>query len=862
MRCTTAGCGLLAEQRNGASAMDSDKCCDYCPTSHTWACLSRHTADERADALRHQAAHDTTGDVQSSSSAPAEPPHEPSAWETVTNVYDFESAVPRARSASPGDDISPISGAKTTSTSTNAGSSTARIDAVTKTVLQAASGARREAARNVADDTAMDARWMASESRLLSEADKAAAAHDQAFATNGIKRAADGEVRLSTAAPAQSTMPVITSWVTQQQGKVTPEQVKRMIVEMTSVNRQKWSHEAIRAAVGGPRGSVHHVMASLASGPLSASESYAFCEIDFENDPLRPDWQNLEKEGILPTLREAKSRIYAEGSQGKIRTALNRWMHFTATKARVSFIRPRVGDDPEAFMTESLLRQAFVADCVSDGCNLETAEQYASLFNCWHIDTMGYGLVSSRSFEDEQFRRTNQGLRRMFPSKRIDRAAHPVEINESVLRSSLSEVLAIYDEPSTTMIDKRRRIELAFSRGAGGGFDRGLVEDLVFSTLTELMTDGLLRPGEGVPKKGFISQSDISFKRGACGKLESATVMITPIKRRGKHVGDKSKKPVVVAAHRGGALRTAELLDILNMVAPCAPGAEATTPAIRFPVSRIEGLNHREAKALTNLTMAKVMKWYHRKCAASGRVPNHDQVKPHSFRIAGATLLFTAGVTADEIKTMGRWASDVYRIYCRLSKERLLDLSKRMSNASSTQFLNGADGFMELPEVEAVESEEHPGGPDDDQRLYATEEVEAEIGDETDEREAEPADDDSDTDSEVGDGDEASDSDAEAAVLCEGGPMLTDSQIRVGAPVAVPFTLDGSQVHFEGRISSMTSSSKVYVAFPGERSWLAARERLFEIVALPARGKRSGHDATIAARVSTLVGVDGDDTER
>ena len=82
-------------------------------------------------------------------------------------------------------------------------------------------------------------------------------------------------------------------------------------------------------------------------------------------------------------------------------------------------------------MAESLLRQAFVADCVSDGCNVETAEQYASLFNCWHIGTMGYGLVSSRSLEDEQFRRsTNQGLRRMFPSRRIDRAAaDPVELN-------------------------------------------------------------------------------------------------------------------------------------------------------------------------------------------------------------------------------------------------------------------------------------------------------------------------------------------------------------------------------------------------------------------------------------------------
>ena len=56
------------------------------------------------------------------------------------------------------------------------------------------------------------------------------------------------------------------------------------------------------------------------------------------------------------------------------------------------------------------------------------------------------------------------------------------------------------------------------------------------------------------------------------GRLVSETVMITPIKRYHKHVGDKSKCPVVIKAHRGGALRTAELLEILNMVAPCGPG--------------------------------------------------------------------------------------------------------------------------------------------------------------------------------------------------------------------------------------------------------------------------------------------------
>ena len=249
-----------------------------------------------------------------------------------------------------------------------------------------------------------------------------------------------------------------------------------------------------------------------------------------------------------------------------------------------------------------------------------------------------------------------------------------------------------------------------------------------------------------------------------------------------------------------------------------------------------------------------------RRCATSRwRVPNHEQVKPHSFRIAGATLLFSVGVTADEIKAMGRWASGVYRTYSRLSKGRLLDLPKRMSNASSTQFLNGTDGFMELLEVEPVEAEAPPSGPDDDRQPDPTEEDEAETGDEADEREAELADDDSDFDDEVGDGDDSVGSDTKSAVMSDCGPLLTDAQVSVGASVAVPFSLDGRQVHFEGIISSMTSSSKVYVAFPGERSWLVARDRLFEVVALSACGKQCDHDATCAARVSTLGRDDDDD---
>ena len=95
--------------------------------------------------------------------------------------------------------------------------------------------------------------------------------------------------------------------------------------------------------------------------------------------------------------------------------------------------------------------------------------------------------------------------------------------------------------------------------------------------------------------------------------------------------------------------------------------------------------------------------------------------------------------------------------------------------------------------------------------------------------------------------------------MCDGGPLLTDAQISVGLSVAVPFTLDGRQVHFEGTISSTSSSSEVNVAFPGERPWVVARDRLFEVVALTAASKRCDHDMTAAARRSSLGGDDDDD---
>ena len=104
--------------------------------------------------------------------------------------------------------------------------------------------------------------------------------------------------------------------------------------------------------------------------------------------------------------------------------------------------------------------------------------------------------------------------------------------------------------------------------------------------------------GEILSKTDPTRQSDISCDHDRDGRLVSATVMITPINRYHKHAGDKSKCSVVIKTHRGGALRTAELLEILNMIAPCRPGEEETTHLLRFPVERTAGLKKGEARSL------------------------------------------------------------------------------------------------------------------------------------------------------------------------------------------------------------------------------------------------------------------------
>jgi hypothetical protein len=49
----------------------------------------------------------------------------------------------------------------------------------------------------------------------------------------------------------------------------------------------------------------------------------------------------------------------------------------------------------------------------------------------------------------------------------------------------------------------------------------------------------------------------------------------------------------------------------------------------------------------------------------------------HSLRIGGATALFAAGASETVIRTMGRWSSDIHRLYVRACFEQCCEWTKK-----------------------------------------------------------------------------------------------------------------------------------------------------------------------------------------
>ena len=58
-----------------------------------------------------------------------------------------------------------------------------------------------------------------------------------------------------------------------------------------------------------------------------------------------------------------------------------------------------------------------------------------------------------------------------------------------------------------------------------------------------------------------------------------------------------------------------------------------------------------------------------------------DRFGAHSLRIGGASAALAAGVPPALIRIMGRWSSEVYEIYCRMSVQSAIGIGRAIASA-------------------------------------------------------------------------------------------------------------------------------------------------------------------------------------
>jgi hypothetical protein len=226
--------------------------------------------------------------------------------------------------------------------------------------------------------------------------------------------------------------------------------------------------------------------------------------------------------------------------------------------------------------------------------------------------------------------------------------------------------------------------------GAGGAIRRGIAPqalkrafDLVLdpndpkdaNIRAALATalQGLLRSQEFTTddKRLMLTRKDLVSL-----SAEMMVLMMHPCKNM-HHLGGKTC-PLVIGAGGQHIDAVAEVHNMLR-VDPTPVGCEGSTPLFRDPATNTP-LSYLQISDITNTLMEAI-----------GEDPS--QFGTHSYRIGGATALFAAGANETVIRTMGRWSSDLHRLYVRACFEQCVDWTRR---AGSTQVSDLAGTFDEV----------------------------------------------------------------------------------------------------------------------------------------------------------------------
>ena len=414
-------------------------------------------------------------------------------------------------------------------------------------------------------------------------------------------------------------------------------------------------------------------------------------------DPLLPDIGNLAAEGLIGEVRVFTRKRYKASSDPNVQTVRRHWFEFCLTVAFISPVRPLPGISQEAAEVEEDIVRCFAAWLARRVIG-NTVCGYISMWKRWHKLIVGWDPISSSMLDAKQLATTLAGIRAELPSKRRSRFAHPTRLFAKWWEPLTRQVegAAIMDyrpfDLATLSVEQRTACTSVLRRiitASGMTF-----EDLKYTILASVMTAGLLRVSEAIPKVGGeqepIKVKDVTFFwNKETGELEYVQLMVLPLKK-GKGI---PKVPIKLPYVKGN-VRAAFFIWLLTAIEPASGETN---------LFRNFSWENRPGQVLSQ---EEFRKWYHAKLLKAD-IKHYLHYNTHSFRIAGATALCAAGCSLEQIKTMGRWASDVAEVYERATTGGILNLGRQLDGAD-TRALEDADDsvFDSAAGVELDEAEQ------------------------------------------------------------------------------------------------------------------------------------------------------------
>lgn len=386
--------------------------------------------------------------------------------------------------------------------------------------------------------------------------------------------------------------------------------------------------------------------------PLLAQLSEELSQLDPEtNVPSIWPWQqqpglifsaafNARPASSLPPshldrlINDAIDAASHDGSRGRQTTGVRAWFAFH----RDLGLSPHRPIDPLSPLQDKLNEEQramrFVIALVTDrGILPRSAAVYFSQVQGWHAKTHGVKLCGGLKLE--RLPAMLKGLRRTHgdPPRRVRRGFSP-----QALRTAMDLLLDPRDPAHANI---RAALSTALQ--------------------------GLLRNSEFAVDEGKLWDAAKHINRADLIELtaERLVLMIHQCKNSRQLSGKTS--PLVIGAGGKFVDAVAEVHNMLK-VDPVPDHLKAFTPMFRDPASN-QPLRSNQIMQITRDLLRAIGE-------------NPLQFGTHSFRIGGATALFASGADETVIRTMGRWSSDIHRLYVRACFERCVEWTRMAGSVS------------------------------------------------------------------------------------------------------------------------------------------------------------------------------------